>query len=136
MQSYLLSCSGFMRFSSVKDLICVVFFMSWYLYFLQEENLRDKPGYEHLNEPLHVLLEAEFPADIIDARLRQAVNILEDLLKPVVHSRNQSLLSPTSTRSQACVNTPVCARLNTPTHASSHVCADKILLLITCMFIL
>jgi hypothetical protein len=46
--------------------------------------LRDKPGYEHLNEPLHVLVEAEFPADIIDGHLNQAVLILEDLLKPIV----------------------------------------------------
>lgn len=50
----------------------------------QEDKLRDKPGYEHLNDPLHVLVEAEFPADIVDARLNQAVAILEDLLKPVV----------------------------------------------------
>nr|CAD1832171.1 unnamed protein product [Ananas comosus var. bracteatus] len=53
---------------------------------LKEEKLRDKPGYEHLNDPLHVLVEAEFPADIIDARLNQAVAILEDLLKPVDES--------------------------------------------------
>lgn len=52
----------------------------------KEEKLRDKPGYEHLNEPLHVLVEAEFPADIINARLNQAVAILEDLLKPVDES--------------------------------------------------
>lgn len=51
----------------------------------QEEKLRDKPGYEHLNEPLHVLVEAECPADMIDAQLNKAVEILEDLLKPVVH---------------------------------------------------
>jgi hypothetical protein len=50
----------------------------------QEDKLRDKPGYEHLNEPLHVLVEAEFPADIVDGRLSQAVSILEDLLKPIV----------------------------------------------------
>jgi len=50
----------------------------------QEDKLRDKPGYEHLNEPLHVLVEAEFPADIVDGRLNQAVSILEDLLKPIV----------------------------------------------------
>lgn len=48
--------------------------------------MRGKPGYEHLNEPLHVLVEAEFPAEIIDARLMQAREILEDLLKPVVCS--------------------------------------------------
>ncbi|KAG9456927.1 hypothetical protein H6P81_001435 [Aristolochia fimbriata] len=53
---------------------------------VKEEKLRDKPGYEHLNEPLHVLVEAELPADIIDSRLNQAVGILEDLLKPVDES--------------------------------------------------
>jgi hypothetical protein len=50
----------------------------------QEDKLRDKPGYEHLNDPLHVLVEAEFPANIVDARLNQVVAILEDLLKPLV----------------------------------------------------
>jgi hypothetical protein len=60
--------------------------MSWkkILFDPQEDKLRDKPGYEHLNEPLHVLVEAEFPADIVDGRLSQAVSILEDLLKPIV----------------------------------------------------
>lgn len=47
--------------------------------------LRDKPGYEHLNEPLHVLVEAEFPADIIDVQLNRAVGIVEELLQPVVN---------------------------------------------------
>ncbi|XP_062231399.1 KH domain-containing protein At1g09660/At1g09670-like isoform X2 [Phragmites australis] len=51
-----------------------------------EDKFRDKPGYEHLNDPLHVLVEAEFPADIVDSRLNQAVAILEDLLKPVDES--------------------------------------------------
>lgn len=46
--------------------------------------MRGKPGYEHLNEPLHILVEAELPVEIIDARLMQAREILEDLLKPVV----------------------------------------------------
>ncbi|KAL6619220.1 hypothetical protein ACP70R_034359 [Stipagrostis hirtigluma subsp. patula] len=53
---------------------------------VKEDKLRDKLGYEHLNDPLHVLVEAEFPADIVDARLNQAVAILEDLLKPVDES--------------------------------------------------
>ncbi|CAL4900838.1 unnamed protein product [Urochloa decumbens] len=53
---------------------------------VKEDKLRDKPGYEHLNDPLHVLVEAEFPPDIVDARLNQAVAILEDLLKPVDES--------------------------------------------------
>ena len=46
--------------------------------------MRGKPGYEHLNEPLHILVEAELPVEIVDAHLAQARNILEDLLKPVV----------------------------------------------------
>ncbi|XP_042437366.1 KH domain-containing protein At1g09660/At1g09670-like [Zingiber officinale] len=50
---------------------------------IKEDNLRDRPGYEHLNEPLHIIVEAEFPDDIVDARLNQAVSTLEDLLKPV-----------------------------------------------------
>jgi protein quaking len=50
---------------------------------LQEEMMRGKPGYEHLNEPLHILVEAELPVEIVDARLMQAREILEDLLKPM-----------------------------------------------------
>lgn len=46
--------------------------------------MRGKPGYEHLNEPLHILVEAELPIEVVDARLMQAREILEDLLKPVV----------------------------------------------------
>ena len=46
--------------------------------------MRGKPGYEHLNEPLHILVEGELPVEIVDARLMQAHEILEDLLKPVV----------------------------------------------------
>ena len=48
--------------------------------------MRGKPGYEHLNEPLHILVEGELPVEIVDARLMQACEILEDLLKPVVIS--------------------------------------------------
>uniref|UniRef100_A0A9I9EAF3 KH domain-containing protein n=1 Tax=Cucumis melo TaxID=3656 RepID=A0A9I9EAF3_CUCME len=48
-----------------------------------EEKLRGRLGYEHLNEPLHVLIEADLPANIIDIRLRQAQEIIEELLKPV-----------------------------------------------------
>lgn len=46
--------------------------------------MRGKPGYEHLNEPLHILVEAELPVEMVDARLMQAREILEDLLKPMV----------------------------------------------------
>ncbi|KAG9143937.1 hypothetical protein Leryth_016131 [Lithospermum erythrorhizon] len=55
---------------------------------IKEEMMRGKPGYEHLNEPLHVLVEAEFPVETIDARLVQAREILEDLLKPVDESQD------------------------------------------------
>ncbi|XP_028752814.1 KH domain-containing protein At5g56140 isoform X2 [Neltuma alba] len=54
----------------------------------REEMMRGKPGYEHLNEPLHILVEAELPVEIIDARLMQAREILEDLLKPVDESHD------------------------------------------------
>ncbi|GMP39447.1 hypothetical protein CsSME_00010275 [Camellia sinensis var. sinensis] len=53
---------------------------------IKEEKLKDKPGYEHLNEPLHLLVEAEFPEDIVDSRLDHAIAILENLLKPVDES--------------------------------------------------
>ncbi len=59
---------------------------------LQEDKMRDKPGFEHLNEPLHVLVEAELPANIIDAQLIHAREILQELLKPVVWSKH---LEPT-----------------------------------------
>uniref|UniRef100_M1CNF1 KH domain-containing protein n=1 Tax=Solanum tuberosum TaxID=4113 RepID=M1CNF1_SOLTU len=54
----------------------------------QEENLRGIPGYEHLNEPLHILIEAELPANIVDIRLRRAQEIIEELLKPVDESQD------------------------------------------------
>lgn len=56
----------------------------------KEEVLRGKPGYEHLNEPLHVLIEAELPVNVVDIRLRQAQEIIENLLKPVVSLFNSA----------------------------------------------
>lgn len=55
----------------------------FFIYF-QEDVMRGKPGYEHLNDPLHLLVEAELPVEIIDTRLMQAKEILEELLKPIV----------------------------------------------------
>ena len=49
-----------------------------------EESLRERQVFEHLNDPLHVLIEAELPANIIDVRMNQARGIIEELLKPVV----------------------------------------------------
>ncbi|CAN4128347.1 unnamed protein product [Withania somnifera] len=54
----------------------------------KEEILRGRPGYEHLNEPLHVLLEAELPINIVDTQLKQAREIIEELLKPVDESQD------------------------------------------------
>ncbi|CAN8311802.1 unnamed protein product [Cochlearia groenlandica] len=53
---------------------------------VKEENLKGKPGYEHLSEPLHVLIEAELPEDIINAQLERAVHFLESLLTPMDES--------------------------------------------------
>jgi protein quaking len=55
---------------------------------VREEMMRGKPGYEHLNEPLHILVEAELPVEIIDTRLMHAREILEDLLRPVDESQD------------------------------------------------
>ncbi|KAL4587850.1 hypothetical protein LXL04_000724 [Taraxacum kok-saghyz] len=52
----------------------------------KEERLRGRPGHGHLNEPLHVLIEAESPANAVDVPLRQAREIIQDLLKPVDYS--------------------------------------------------
>ncbi|KAI3787976.1 hypothetical protein L2E82_00519 [Cichorium intybus] len=52
----------------------------------KEERLRGRPGHGHLNEPLHILIEAESPANVVDVPLRQAKEIIEELLKPVNYS--------------------------------------------------
>eukprot|EP00249_Psilotum_nudum_P014583 c24900_g1_i1 orf=563-1411(-) len=49
----------------------------------KEEKMRGKPGYEHLSEPLHIIIEAEAHAGVVDVRIWQAREILEDLLRPV-----------------------------------------------------
>nr|GLL33554.1 KH domain-containing protein At3g08620-like isoform X1 [Ipomoea trifida]GMD28293.1 KH domain-containing protein At3g08620-like isoform X1 [Ipomoea batatas]GMD29152.1 KH domain-containing protein At3g08620-like isoform X1 [Ipomoea batatas] len=54
----------------------------------KEESLRGRPGYEHLNDPLHVLVEAELPINIVDSQLKQAREIIEELLKPVDESQD------------------------------------------------
>lgn len=68
----------------VEQFLFLSFFQS--LVNFQEDKLRGRPGYEHLNEPLHILIEADLPANIVDIRLRQAQEIIEELLKPVVSS--------------------------------------------------
>ncbi|XP_024981402.1 KH domain-containing protein At3g08620-like [Cynara cardunculus var. scolymus] len=54
----------------------------------KEEKLRGRPGYEHLNEPLHILIEADLPASVVEIRLRQAHEIIQELLKPVDESED------------------------------------------------
>ncbi|KDP45673.1 hypothetical protein JCGZ_17280 [Jatropha curcas] len=54
----------------------------------KEESLRGRPGYEHLSDPLHILIEGELPVNIIDMQLRQAQEIIEELLKPVDESQD------------------------------------------------
>ncbi|PON85121.1 Polyprenyl synthetase-related [Trema orientale] len=40
---------------------------------MKAEKLWGIPGYEHLNEPLHTLIEADIPANIVDISLRQSM---------------------------------------------------------------
>ncbi|CAN8287258.1 unnamed protein product [Cochlearia groenlandica] len=54
----------------------------------KEDKLRGRPGYEHLNEQLHILVEADLPASIVEISLRQAQEIIEELLKPVDESQD------------------------------------------------
>jgi protein quaking len=51
--------------------------------FQEEKVLKEKPGYQHLNEPLHVVVKAQYSDDIVNARIDRAAGILENLLKPV-----------------------------------------------------
>ncbi|KAG0475579.1 hypothetical protein HPP92_015265 [Vanilla planifolia] len=68
----------------------------------REDMMRGKPGYEHLNDPLHILVDAELPVEIIDSRLMQARDILEELLKPVDES--EDLLKKQQLRELALLN--------------------------------
>ncbi|CAI0431457.1 unnamed protein product [Linum tenue] len=54
----------------------------------KEDALRGRPGYEHLSEPLHILIEAELPVNIVDMRLRQAREIIEEVLRPVEEAQD------------------------------------------------
>eukprot|EP00475_Leptophrys_vorax_P010223 TRINITY_DN16895_c0_g1_i1.p1 TRINITY_DN16895_c0_g1~~TRINITY_DN16895_c0_g1_i1.p1 ORF type:complete len:363 (+),score=-29.54 TRINITY_DN16895_c0_g1_i1:273-1361(+) len=68
----------------------------------REERMRGKPGYEHLFEPLHVIVLAEMPADVLDACMRDAVDIVMELLKPVDDSHD--LLKRAQLRELAVLN--------------------------------
>lgn len=67
-------------FFKIQDSLNLIIFV----HNLKEEKLRGRPGYEHLNEQLHILIEADLPPSVVDLRLRQAQEIIQELLKPVV----------------------------------------------------
>lgn len=50
----------------------------------QEETVWGRPGYGNLNDPLHILTEAKLPGHVVDKRLRQAQEVIEGWLKPMV----------------------------------------------------
>mmetsp|Transcript_6186 Transcript_6186/g.10661 ORF Transcript_6186/g.10661 Transcript_6186/m.10661 type:complete len:288 (-) Transcript_6186:620-1483(-) len=50
----------------------------------KEENFRSHPGFEHLKEPLHVLIEAELPEPDASIAVAQAKKIIEELCDPTV----------------------------------------------------
>ena len=54
------------------------------VYFVQEEEKRGQPNYEHLEEDLHVLIAVEDSEDRATMRLDRAVNEIKMLMKPVV----------------------------------------------------
>ena len=54
-----------------------------------EENLRGKPGYENLNEPLHILIEAEAPSeDLLEKKISECKQIIAPLLIPIDESKD------------------------------------------------
>nr|KAJ0205356.1 hypothetical protein LSAT_V11C500239530 [Lactuca sativa] len=51
--------------------------------FPNDEKQNGTHGYEHLNEPLHILIEADLPPCVVDLRLRQAHEFIQELLKAI-----------------------------------------------------
>lgn len=52
--------------------------------YMQEEEKRGQPNYEHLEEDLHVLISVEDTEERAKLRLAKAVEKAKDLLQPVV----------------------------------------------------
>lgn len=52
--------------------------------FLQEDQNKGKPNWEHLNDELHVLLTVEDTANRAEAKLKKAVEEVKKLLVPAV----------------------------------------------------
>lgn len=54
-----------------------------------EEGLRGKQGYENLNEPLHILIEAEAPSeDLLEKKISECKQVIAPLLVPVEGSKD------------------------------------------------
>lgn len=60
----------------------------------QEEMNRGRQVCENLSDPLHILIEAKLPGHIVDKRLRQAQEVIEGWLKPVVWDLLPDIFSP------------------------------------------
>jgi hypothetical protein len=67
----------------------------------QEEQNRGKPNWEHLNEPLHVLITCEDTAARAEVKLMRAREEVEKLLVPVVSHQIVALLLTSYTFSSA-----------------------------------
>lgn len=65
--------------SEFKDDVCDKFSL-----YMQEEEKRGQPNYEHLEEDLHVLISVEDTEERAKLRLAKAVEKAKDLLQPVV----------------------------------------------------
>ena len=64
--------------------VSVTFSTNPLLLFLQEEEKKGQPNYEHLEEDLHVLISVDDTEDRAKLRLSKAVEKVKDLLQPVV----------------------------------------------------
>ncbi|KAL8258858.1 hypothetical protein R6Q59_026811 [Mikania micrantha] len=82
----------------------------------KEERLR-RQGCRHLNEPLHVLIEAESPVNEVDAQLRHAQEIVLELLKPM--SKFQDLYKRQQLRELAMLNSPLKEKTCLPSSSAS-----------------
>lgn len=52
--------------------------------YLQEEQMKGKPNWEHLNEELHVLVVVEDSQHRADIKMKRAVDEIKKLLVPAV----------------------------------------------------
>nr|XP_043610367.1 KH domain-containing protein SPIN1-like isoform X2 [Erigeron canadensis] len=84
----------------------------------KEEHFRRRPGLAHLKEPLHVLIEAESPANIVDEQLKQAQEIIEELLKPM--SKSQDLYKRQQLQEMAMLNYLFPEDASKPSSSASH----------------